>query len=89
MRWKSRAKEAEQALYVNDTQKFAPVPPEVWKFHIGGYLVMEKYLKDRKGRPLTLDEINNVEYVANVLAFTIEQMEKIDEAYRAAFANAG
>lgn len=46
-------------------------------------------LKDRKGRELTLDEITNVENVANVLAFTIAQMEKIDEAYRAAFAKAG
>ena len=65
------------------------MPPEVWNFHIGGYQVLEKYLKDRKGRTLTLDEINNVENVANVLAFTIAQMEKIDGAYQAAFANAG
>lgn len=42
------------------------MPPEVWKFRIGGYQVLEKYLKDRKGRTLTLDEINNVENVANV-----------------------
>jgi len=81
--------EAEQALYINEAQKFVPVPPEVWNFHIGGYQVMEKYLKDRKRRALTLDEINNVENVANVLAFTIEQMEKIDAAYLAAFADRG
>ncbi|HXI87630.1 MAG TPA: type ISP restriction/modification enzyme [Parvularculaceae bacterium] len=82
---KPRYSEAEQAIYVNEAQKFAPVPLEVWNFHIGGYQVLAKYLKDRKGRTLTLDEINNVENVANVLAFTIEQMGKIDEAYRAAF----
>lgn len=81
--------ESEQAIYINGRQKFAPVPADVWNFHIGGYQVLAKYLKDRKGRELTLDEINNVENVANVLAFTLEQMEKIDAAYRAAFANAG
>jgi len=84
-----RYAEAEQAIYINETQKFVPVPPEVWNFHIGGYQVMEKYLKDRKGRTLTLDEITNVENIANVLAFTIEQMEKIDAAYLAAFADRG
>ena len=33
----------------------------------------------------TLDENDNVEKIVNVLAFTIEQMEKIDAAYRKAF----
>jgi Type ISP C-terminal specificity domain len=66
---KPRYVEAEQALYINDSQKFAPVPPEVWNFHIGGYQVLAKYLKARKGRELTLDEINNVENIANVLAY--------------------
>ena len=89
--------EAEQALYINRGQKFAPIPPEIWAFHIGGYQVLQKYLKDRKGRthrfgpkedqdwPLMLDEIENVEKVVNVLAFTIGRMRAIDEAYRAAF----
>lgn len=82
---KPRYVAAEQAVYVNATQHFAPVPPVVWNFHIGGYQVIDKYLKSRKGRKLTLDEIDNVTNVANVLAFTIEQMRKIDDAYRAAF----
>jgi len=29
------------------------VPAEIWNFHIGGYQVCEKWLKDRKGRKLT------------------------------------
>jgi hypothetical protein len=82
---KPRYVEAEQAVYVNATQHFAPVPPDVWNFHIGGYQVIDKYLKSRKGRKLTLDEIDNVINVANVLGFTIEQMRMIDDAYRAAF----
>jgi hypothetical protein len=43
----------------------------------------------RKARTLSLDEINHVVAVAGALAFTIEQMAKIDEAYRAAFADRG
>jgi hypothetical protein len=75
----------EQAIWINKTQNFAPVPQAVWHFHIGGYQVLEKYLKSRKGRVLTLDEINHVGAVADSLAFTIEQMKKIDEAYLEAF----
>jgi len=76
---------AEEAVYINVTQHFAPVPEEVWHFHIGGYQVIDKYLKSRKNRTLSLGEIENVEFVTNVLAFTIEQMQRIDEAYVAAF----
>lgn len=79
----------EEAIWINKTQFFQPVPENVWNFHIGGYQVLDKYLKSRKGRKLSLDEINHVSAVADSLAFTIEQMAKIDEAYRAAFAERG
>jgi hypothetical protein len=74
---------------INKTQFFKPVPQDVWDFHIGGYQVLDKYLKSRKGRALSLDEINHVSAIADCLAFTIEQMAKIDDAYRAAFAERG
>jgi predicted helicase len=76
---------ADQSVAINKTQSFKPVPQEVWDFHIGGYRVVEKYLKSRKGRKLTLEEINNVSAITDSLAFTIAQMARIDEAYRSAF----
>ena len=79
----------DQSIAINETQSFRPVPPAVWDFHIGGYQVLDKYLKSRKGRTLSLDEINHVSTVADALAFTIEQMAKIDEAYLAAFPDRG
>ena len=75
----------EQAIAINKTQSFRPVPEDVWNFHIGGYQVLDKYLKSRKGRKLTLDEIDHVAAVADSLAFTIEQMGRIDKVYRRAF----
>lgn len=75
----------EQAIWINKTQNFGPVPQAVWDFHIGGYQVLEKYLKSRKGRTLSLDETTHIGAVAEVLAFTIDQMARIDEAYLAAF----
>jgi predicted helicase len=79
----------DQAVAINKSQFFKPVPQAVWDFHIGRYQVLEKYLKSRKGRALSLDEINHVGTIADSLAFTIEQMAKIDEAYQAAFAERG
>lgn len=67
-----------QRLNINDRQYFAPVPEELYTFHIGGYQVLNKYLKDRKGRNLSLDEIENVENIVRVLAFTRDIMQEID-----------
>ena len=61
------------------------MPPGVWDFQIGGYQVLDKYLKSRRGRVLSLDEINHVGAVADSLAFTIDQMARVDQAYRSAF----
>lgn len=80
---------AEQAIAINETQRFKPVPEDVWNFHIGGYQVIDKYLKSRKGRVLTLDEIDHVGAIADSLAFTIAQMERIDAAYRKALPDRG
>ncbi|HEX3709407.1 MAG TPA: type ISP restriction/modification enzyme [Pseudolabrys sp.] len=79
----------DQAASINKTQFFKPIPEAVWNFDIGGYQVLDKYLKSRKGRKLSLDEINHVGAIADSLAFTIEQMAKIDEAYKAAFVERG
>lgn len=76
---------ADQSLHINATQSFAPVPQAVWDFHIGGYQVIDKYLKSRRGRVLSLDEIDQVTRIAHALDFTIRQMQDIDAAYAQAF----
>jgi hypothetical protein len=72
----------EQRLYLNPQQYFAPVPADVWNFHIGGYQVLDKYLKSRKDRELSLDEIENVINVVKVLRFTIDRMQEIDTIWK-------
>jgi len=51
----------------------------IFNFYIGGYQVLDKYLKDRKSRTLTLDEIENVENIIKIISFTISQIIKINE----------
>ena len=65
-------------LYFNKNEYFAPLPPEVFNFQIGGYKPLDRYLKSRKGRKLSLEEITNFQQAANAIAFTIAKMHEID-----------
>jgi SOS-response transcriptional repressor LexA len=62
---------------------FHGVPEEVWDLHIGGYRVCEKWLKDRKGRTLSDDEIDHYQKIVVALAETIRLMKEIDEVIEA------
>jgi len=61
------------------TTGFKGVREEVWNFHIGGYQVCEKWLKDRKGRTLSKDDIAHYQKIVVALAETIRLMKAIDE----------
>ena len=52
-------------------------------FHIGGYQVCEKWLKDRKGRVLSADDITHYHKIVVALAETIRLMAQIDDVINA------
>ena len=58
---------------------FKGVPEEVWDFHIGGYQVCHKWLKDRKGRTLSDDDIAHYQKIIVALNETIRIMGEIDD----------
>jgi hypothetical protein len=51
----------------------------VRNFHIGGYQVCDKWLKDRKGRTLSKDDITHYHKIVVALSETIRRMKEIDE----------
>jgi predicted helicase len=61
------------------TRGFRGVPDDVWDFHIGGYQVCEKWLKDRKGHTLSKDDIVHYQKIVVALSETIRLMKEIDE----------
>jgi len=65
-------------VWINKQQYFSNVPQEVWQYHIGGYQVCDKWLKDRKGRTLSLDEIKTYCKIVTALSKTIEIQAEID-----------
>ena len=71
--------ETTKKIFINQSQYFDNVTPEIYEFKIGGYEPIDKYLKSHKGRILSLDEIETVENIINVISFTIDKMDEIEE----------
>jgi predicted helicase len=67
-------------VFINREQYFEGVPPAVWSFEIGGYQVLHKWLKDRRGRNLSYDERDHYQQVVVALSETMRLMEEIDAA---------
>jgi predicted helicase len=69
-------------VFINSVQFFDAVPTAVWDFTIGGYQVAHKWLKDRKDRLLTFDELKTYGNIISSLAETIRLQGEIDKALR-------
>ena len=67
-------------VYINEAQYFGGVPREIWDFHIGGYQVPHKWLKDRRGRILSYADLRHYQKIIVALAETRRIMAAIDEA---------
>ncbi|HYX49692.1 MAG TPA: type ISP restriction/modification enzyme, partial [Ktedonobacteraceae bacterium] len=65
-------------VWINETQYFDGVPWEAWNYSIGGYLICKKWLKDRKGRVLSSDEIAHYQHIVAILTETSNMMLEID-----------
>jgi hypothetical protein len=71
----------EGKVSVNKDQYFDGVSEGIWKYQIGGYQVCDKWLKDRKGRVLSLDDIRHYCKVVTSIGKTIEFQKAIDEIF--------
>ena len=67
-------------VHINKTQYFEDVPAQVWEFQVGGYQVLHKWLKDRRGRLLTYDDLTHYQQIVVALEETIRLMDEIDAA---------
>ncbi len=67
-------------VWINGGQYFEGVSPDVWAFAVGGYRPAEKWLKDRKGRLLSFDDVARYRRICAALAETPRIMARIDQA---------
>ena len=73
--------EKSKLLWINTTQFFDGIKTEVWNYQIGGYQVLDRWLKDRKGRILSAEDIKHYCRIVTALGKTIEIQKHIDKLY--------
>jgi hypothetical protein len=64
-------------VFINEAQYFDNVLEEVWEMYIGAYQPAQKYLKDRKGTILSIDEIRHYQKIVLSLSKTVEVVNEI------------
>ena len=65
-------------VWISKTQRFADVPEISWNFYIGGYQPAQKWLKDRRGRGLSFDDIRHYQKIIKILSETDRIMKEIE-----------
>jgi predicted helicase len=68
-------------VWINENQHFDGVNEFLWNYHIGGYQVLSKWLKDRKGNTLSAEEIKTYCKIATTIHYTILAQKEIDKLY--------
>jgi len=71
-----------KAVYINKGRYFVPVKPDIWEYRIGGYQVLDKWLKSRKGRRLSLGDIKHYCRIATVAKETKNIQKKLENIYQ-------
>src|ERR1035437_3728597 len=66
-------------VIINEKQYFGNVPAPVWNFYIGGYQPAQKWLKERRGRILTNNEIEQYQKIIVALTETDRIMKEINK----------
>jgi len=66
-----------EKVKINQTQYFLGVAPNVWEFFIGGYQPAQKWLKDRKDKILSFEEILHYQKIIVALSETDRLMKEI------------
>ena len=65
-------------VMINPDQYFENVPAVAWEFHIGGYQPAQKWLKDRKGRSLSFEDVMHYQKIIKILTETDRIMKEIE-----------
>jgi hypothetical protein len=78
---KRKYDEGDVRVYINKTQYFEGIEKDVWEYQIGGYQVLDKWLKGRMRQKLSLEDIKHYCKVATVIRKTIDVRKAIDQIY--------
>lgn len=66
-------------VWLNEELYCEEVPAVVWEFSIGGYRPAQKWLKDRKGRTLSEEDLDRYRGIVGAIGEMIRRMAEVDE----------
>ena len=66
-------------IVINDRQAFESVPADVWEYMVGGFQVCENWLKVRRGRELSIDDVEAFRRIVGAIAETLRLTEQLEE----------
>ena len=80
-------------LYLNELVFISHVPAEIWRYELGGYPVIKKWLgyrqaSRRNGAPLNLQELDQLRQIVHRIATLLTLRPLLDAAYEKASAQA-
>jgi len=64
-------------LQLNPNKKILGIPEAVWNYRIGGFQVLDKWFKSRKGEIMTIDDFDHIDSVVGLLLETIKIQEQL------------
>jgi len=64
-------------LQLNPNKRITGIPDDVWNYRIGGYQVLDKWLKSHKGKTMSIDDFDHIASVVGLLGETIKIQEKL------------
>lgn len=70
-----RYEDESQQLWINDTQYIGNVTKDMWNYRIGGYQVAEKWLKDRRGRELSAEDLRHIQTVLTAIKTALDEIQ--------------
>ena len=73
--------QSKACVHINPKKWFTGVDADVWEYHIGGYQVAEKWLKDRKARELSSEEVAHYAKLITAISETIKIQKSLDHLF--------
>jgi len=64
-------------LHLNANKRIHGIPEDVWNYRIGGYQVLDKWFKSRKGETMTINDFDHIANVVGLLAETIKVQDEL------------
>jgi hypothetical protein len=78
-----KSKESKEGrIYINNSQYFSRITPELWEYMLCGYQVLRQWLKMRKKKILRPDEISQFIRMVRCIQLTMNYQEKIDSLFK-------